>query len=80
MEERKITAETANQIEEAINACKEVAALAYILQGAFLDPSAEPTRELAADAAAGIGRAVERIGKDLDAILSQIYQENKGEA
>ena len=44
MEERKITAETANQIEEAINACKEVAALAYILQGAFLDPS--PSRVL----------------------------------
>ena len=74
METRRITEETAMQIENAISACEEAAALAFVLQGSLLDTSGSPSKELIANAAAGIGRAVQRIGSDLESTLMQIYK------
>ena len=71
---KQITEKEASRIEEAISACGEAAALAYVMQNAFLDPSGTPEPKLAAAAAAGIGRAVERIGKDLEEVLDLIYK------
>lgn len=69
---RKITADTALQIEDAGNQIENLASVVFMLQQAFFDGQPEP--EHTQKALCHVGDALLKIRKDLDDVLAEIYQ------
>ena len=69
---RAITADDVLLIEEAGNQVENLAAVCFMMQQAFFDGQPDP--ELTQKGLCHVGEALQKIRKDLDAIIDHIYR------
>ena len=76
-EVKAITADTAAEIESAINDADNLAALVFLLAQAHYDQDGAPDPKLTGQALESVGSSIQAISRKLDLVMDHIYK--KGE-
>lgn len=74
---RTITADIAEEIEMQQQSVENLAALVYVMEGAFMAGDGAPVPDLTAKALNSLGRSLDQISENLSNIMNRIYEKGK---